>query len=303
MKEQLTDQRIKKSLQNKNCILAYMIIFYFEAVAGLILLFSGIHINFIIIIAAIIVSIAIYKLIRNLKYNDDDSWYISKEIINTTKTVSSEYSDSIMIVLFDNKKIPYTGKGECCYGDTLYIIRRSKDDKPQIMYLDSENEYIGTKQIVDNTDKYNNEYYHTSAHGNQVRVSEETHSYYQDTTKFLVSTATKQEIEKRHKVAEILLPLFIVFFIVSSVINLKIRNDIKNNWIQINAKIESRELYSTGEDYEYKYGIVYTIDKQEYHSYIISTHGTVYDIDSYIEVYVNPNNKEEAKVFTWKTFK
>ena len=47
----------------------------------------------------------------------------------------------------------------------------------------------------------------------------------------------------------------------------------------------------------------YKIDGKEYHSYIISTYGSVFDIDYKIRVYVNPKNMQTVKYERWKTFK
>ena len=112
----------------------------------------------------------------------------------------------------------------------------------------------------------------------------------------------QQTIDKNKSL--IILYIFLILSFLSTIRYYSEKRDMRENWIFTTATIESRDLYSTaGEDYKYKYGIVYTVDGEEYHSYVISTDGTVFDIDRKINVYVNPNNLQAVKYEKWETFK
>ena len=64
----------------------------------------------------------------------------------------------------------------------------------------------------------------------------------------------------------------------------------RENWIYTTATIEDREFITEGEDYVYKYYLVYKIDGVVYHSNIKTKSGKSFDVGYDIRVYVNPNN-------------
>ena len=108
--------------------------------------------------------------------------------------------------------------------------------------------------------------------------------------------------DKRNKT--VILIALLILFIFNTERYFQMKKDMYENWIYTTATIESRELYSTsGDDYKYKYGIVYSIKGEEYHSYLISTYGSVFDIGYKIRIYVNPKDYQEVKYDRWETFK
>ena len=77
----------------------------------------------------------------------------------------------------------------------------------------------------------------------------------------------------------------------------------RENWIYTTATIESMDSYQSADEYKHKFGIVYEIDGEEYHSYIITSHGSIYEIGYKIKVYVNPDDLEEVKCDKWEPYK
>ena len=81
---------------------------------------------------------------------ENNYWYISKEVVKKkNKVMSSEY-----IILFDKFSISCKGENSCDDGDIIYVIRKKRLNIPILSYLEKENQYTGSKEIIDNTDKY-----------------------------------------------------------------------------------------------------------------------------------------------------
>ena len=303
MKTQLTNKDIKKRLINNNnfifiimmiSFLFFILLFWFFSKPALIILSFC--------FGCFIIVFVIYLLYKIIIFNNDDNWYISKEVITIAKDMGDSDATDLRVLLYDNKLVNVISE-KYCYGDNIYVIRRTMDNKPVYTFSCNEMEYIGDKKIVDNTDKYGKEYFLEKINGKRIPVNEETHDYNGDGTKFLVSDSTKQDKEYAKKIARYYVPIMLILILISSTYYFFTQKDMKENWIYTTATIENMDLYSDGNEYKNKFEIVYKINGEEYHSYIITSHGSVYEIGYKIKIYVNPKDLDEVKYDKWETFK
>ena len=303
MKTQLTNKDIRKRLLKNNnfvfyvvmiCFLFFILLFWFVNKTAFIILgfcFCGFIIAFIIYI--------IYKIIL---FSDDNNWYISKEVITIAKDMGDSDSTDLRVLLYDNQLVSIKSF-DFCYGDTIYVIRRYKNSKPCFIFSEKEFDYIGDKKIFNNTDKYGKEYFLEKVNGKRIPVNDETHEYNEDGTKFVVTSSTKQDKEYAKKFAKYYVPIMLILVLISSTYYYFSKKDMRENWIYTTATIESMDSYQSGDEYKHKFGIVYEIEGEEYHSYIITSHGSVFEIGYKIKVYVNPKDLEEAKCDKWEPYK
>lgn len=309
MKEQYTDKEIRNLLFDKTLFFVIFSVFTFLLLLAIILnilFYVGNPFIFVGVPLAIeIILIIIFTYFYIIRTNENN-WYISKEVITVTGTKSVGDEDIEVIydcfILYDNKRVVYKGKGTCYFGDTIYVIRNKKNNIPLYAFIDRYFEYKGNKEIIDNTDKYNNEYYYQNSFGKRSIVNDETYKL-KDGNKFIVGALTKEEKEKNKKTYNIILLLLVGFWIFGTIRYYFVKDYIKDNWIQTTAIIESRDDYYTTEEYpKYKYGVSYTIKEKKYHSYVVSTHGSISDINKKIIIYIDPNNYNKVKIYDWKTF-
>lgn len=303
MKKQYTNNDIKKELKNNNHVFLLLISILLLAIGFFVLILDRISLAILGSIYGIVLIVLIVCLIyRALFYRNDKNWYITKEVITNIRDVGDSDGSFLKVVLFDNKLVKVRGMN-CCYGDNIYVIRATKNNKPLYMFLEDEIDYKGDKEIVDYTNMYGKEYYFEKTTGTKIPVNEETHSTGPDGTKFLVTAHTKKDAENREKMNKVLYPILIILIIAIAIYSFFDNKNVRENWIYTTATIEDREFIDEGEDYVYKYYLVYKIDGVVYHSNIKTKRGKSSDVGYDIRVYVNPKNYEEVRIDRWKVIK
>lgn len=302
MKKQFTNNDIKKELNNNHVFLILVSLFLLST-GFIVLVLDKISLTILGSVYGIgLIVLVVCFVHRILLYRNDKNWYITKEVITNVRNIGDSDGSDLRVVLFDNKLVKVRGKN-CCYGDNIFVIRATKNNKPLYMFLEDEMDYIGDKKIIDNTNMYGKEYYLEEINGNKIPVNEETHYTNPDGTKFLVSDFTKQDKEFIKKVKKYYFPIIAIIILVVSICYFVERKNVTENWIYTTATIEDREFIAKGDDYEYKYYLVYKIEGEEYHSYIKTGRGSEFDVGYHIKVYVNPKNYEKVKVYKWKPIK
>lgn len=303
MKKQYTNNDIKKELKNNNHVFLFLISLLLFSIGFLVLFLDNISITIIIAIYGIVlITLVVCLIYRTQLYRNDKNWYITKEVITNVRDVGDSDGSDLRVVLFDNQLVKARGIN-CGYGDNIFVIRAKKNNKPLYMFLEDEMDYQGDKEIVDYTNMYGKEYYFEKRVGNKIPVNEETHTTSPDGTKFLVTANTKKDAENREKMNRVLRPIFIILIIAVAIYYFVDRQNMRDNWIYTTATIEDREFIDEGEDYVYKYYLVYKIDGVVYHSNIKTKRGKSSDVGYDIRVYVNPKNYEEVRIDRWKVIK
>ena len=301
------DKDIIEYLVDSTTFIGMILLFLLALIMSTVVIISQELNDYLIVLGipiAIIIFIIILYIYTIIFYNNENNWYISKEKITITRVISEsrEGTSDFSFILFDNKAIRYKRFSDCYYGDTIYVIRKSTNNKPVYVFLENEFEYIGSKGIIDNTYNYNNEYYYENSLKKRTPVNKDTYEV-SNGNRFMVGKKTKND--KESIIISILLVsfIFISFLIIAFIISNDSSNGIKNAWINTTGTIENREIYSTPGKNKYKYEITYDINGEKYRGYIISTHGSKNDINKKIAIYVNPSNFKEVKIDKWKTFK
>ena len=296
MKE-IDDKYIVKSIGQLGNFLSYFVTILLIALfSGFIYLYFESVIAFLIGFSIITTIFIIYCIGRYGRVAKTDNWYISKEILVTTK-VMGEYDEFLYAMLYDGNKVLINEK--LSFGDVIYVVRMQDNNKPRMAFSDKNNLYIGNKNVVDNTQLYNNKYFSYYSEGKQYAVTPETHSM--SNGQFQATTYHRASIEEKNdKVLKIILVLVIMTLLsLASFISKQ-----RVGYIMVEAKVVNIVQVETKDGLcVYDYYLEYTVGRNTYHT-IVKKESTnyleTYYKDRRLYIYVNKDNYEEVYIEDWE---